>query len=92
MNRTSRLYNNTELSHLCILRINLNKSTTAQLDLINYYDLADTYDIVLIQELHIDFLGNMRVPHYFKLVFPKDRLWLDVKTCTVIWVNKKNCN
>ena len=52
----NRATNDTPMT-MSIWQQNLNKSDVAQQDLINSIDL-NMYDILVLQELYIDFLGN----------------------------------
>ena len=77
------------LNRLRILQININKLSKAHLDLINGA-LAKKWDIILIQEPHITFLGHVRTPNSFASIFPQDRLARpDLVVHSVIWVNSK---
>ena len=54
---------------LRILQINLNKSLTAHLKLIND-SLAAQWDVVLVQEPYITFFSSIRTPNQFIAVTP----------------------
>lgn len=53
------MYNNSRPKRLNILQYNLNKSLVAQEDL-TQSDTYKYYDMILIQEPYINYLGNMR--------------------------------
>jgi exonuclease III len=72
---------------LRILQLNLNKSVTAHLDLINR-DIKGEWDIVCIQELHITKYGHIQMPSGFRQVIPSSQDCLGIgKVRSVIWVN-----
>ena len=71
---------------LRILQINLNKSITAHLELINDL-LAAHWDIILIQEPYIIYFNSIRTPNCFTLVMPTSRETLDATMRSMIWVN-----
>ena len=71
---------------LRILQINLNKSLSAHLELIND-SLAAHWDVVLIQEPYITFFSNIRTPNRFIAVAPTSRAVLDSTVRSTIWVN-----
>ena len=72
---------------LRILQLNLNKSEVAHLDLINSAP-GRNWDIILIQEPYLTFLGHVRAPNGFNSVFPVDRLVnQEAPVRSVIWVN-----
>jgi hypothetical protein len=74
-------------NRLRILQLNVNKSEKAHLALINRAS-GKNWDIVLIQEPYITFLGHIRAPNRFNSIFPPDRLVkLEVAVRSVIWVN-----
>ena len=54
---------------LRIWQQNLNKSRTAQEDLINS-NLHEEFDILLLQELFIDSYGNMKATQYWRVIYP----------------------
>ena len=54
---------------LRILQINLNKSLTMHLELINN-SLAAHWDVVLVQEPYITFFSSIRTPNQFIAVTP----------------------
>lgn len=66
---------------------NLNKSLTAQLDLLNQIDLKNT-DFIFIQELHINFLNLTRANHYWTVIYPSAHHNTPAKTRSVTLVNK----
>src|ERR1700679_1868337 len=72
-----------------ILQINLNKSETAHLDIINENNLSKEFDIILIQEPHATKFNAIRSPPNFRPVFPVNRLTDDARIRSVIWVNMK---
>ncbi|KXN87337.1 hypothetical protein AN958_08962 [Leucoagaricus sp. SymC.cos] len=59
----------TENNRLRIFQLNMNKSETAHLNLINR-KLGEYWDIVCIQELHITKLGHIQTPNRCWQVFP----------------------
>ena len=72
---------------LRIFQLNLNKSEKAHLDLINSA-LGKNWDIILIQEPYLTYLGHIRTPNGFTSIFPHDRLINQEATVrSVIWVN-----
>src|SRR5277367_1623304 len=74
-------------NRLRIFQLNLNKSEKAHLDLVNGA-LGKNWDIVLIQEPYLTFLGHIRTPNGFASIFPHDRLINQESTVrSVIWVN-----
>ncbi|KAF8875637.1 hypothetical protein BD779DRAFT_1443159, partial [Infundibulicybe gibba] len=72
---------------LKIWQQNINKSLVGQHDLLN--SAGKTYDIVAIQEPHIDFLGNTRANPHWDPVRPTG--WRDrpKETRSVMLINKK---
>lgn len=54
---------------LRILQINLNKSQIAQEDLLNSV-IHTNYDVILIQEPWLDFLGNTRGSYRWCIIYP----------------------
>jgi hypothetical protein len=74
------------VTKLKILQLNLNKSVTANLELIND-SLAAHWDIVLIQEPYITFFSSIRTPNRFISVTPTSRGALDSPVRSMIWVN-----
>ena len=71
---------------LRILQINLNKSVTAHLELINDLLVAH-WDIILIQEPYITYFSSIRTPNHFISVTPMSRETLDTTVQSTIWVN-----
>ena len=71
---------------LRILQINLNKSLTAHLEIIND-KLSVHWDVVLVQEPYITFFRSIRTPNNFISVTPTSRPALDMTICSTIWVN-----
>ncbi|CAA7269138.1 unnamed protein product [Cyclocybe aegerita] len=67
---------------------NLNKSLPAQLDLLHAANPND-YDILLLQEPHINHLGNTRANTYWTVVYPDRHLRDPKKTRSVMLINKK---
>ena len=66
---------------------NLNKSLTAQLDLLNQVDPKNT-DLIFIQEPHIDFLNLTRANHHWTVIYPTTHHNTPAKTRSVTLVNK----
>ena len=76
-------------NRLQILQINIKKSQKAHLDLINRA-LGQKWDLILIQEPYITFLGHICTPNGFTSVFPQDWLARPEDTVhSVIWVNSE---
>ena len=48
---------------------------------------SNNYNIVALQELHIDFLGRTRANPYWSVIYPKQRLIDPKKTRSIILVN-----
>src|ERR1700761_8529581 len=73
-------------NNLRIWQQNVNRSLVAQLDLINNAD-PQHYDIIAIQEPHIDFQNDMRASQKWRAVLPtpysadKD---MRMRSCTLI--------
>ena len=85
MNRGSNQGNHGQ--HLTRLRIwqqNTNRSLDAQSDLLHK---IQKYSIVLIQEPHIDFLGNSRATNRWRTVYPTNHINNKGKTRSLILVN-----
>src|SRR5882762_4587870 len=66
---------------------NINRSLEGQLDLLQSLK-ADKYDIVALQEPHIDFLGRTRANPYWTVIYPKNHLANPEKTRAVILINR----
>ena len=49
---------------------------------------VNKYDVLAIQELHIDFLGRTRANPYWMVVYPKQHLDNPKKTRSVILINR----
>ena len=65
---------------------NLNRSLEGQLDLLQ--SLKDKYyDIVALQEPHIDFLGRTRANAHWSVIYPKRHLANPSKTRAIILIN-----
>jgi len=75
-----------KVTKLRILQINLNKSITTHLELIND-SLAAHWDIILIQEPYITYFNSIRTPNHFTSVIPTSREMLDATMRSTIWVN-----
>src|SRR5882672_4993774 len=67
---------------------NLNKSRSAQEDLINS-DLPKNYDIILLQEPYIDSYGNTKAKKDWRVVYPLSQLSHESPPCAVILINAK---
>jgi len=76
-------------NRLQILQLNLNKSQKAHLDLINgALQVGKWWDIILIQEPYITYLGHIQTPNCFVSISPQARLTKPEDTVRlVIWVN-----
>ena len=83
MNRTTD--NKTTIVNLW--QQNLNKSATAQQDLINSTD-PKIYDILALQEPYIDFLGNTRTNHNWYPLLPTAHCNNPRKTHAAAFINK----
>src|ERR1700761_4907557 len=79
--------NNTTTENLRIFQINLNKSEKAHLELMNKR-LSHKYEIILIQEPHVNIFNNIRTPTNFRSVYPNNRFQNEDPIRSVIWVNK----
>ena len=79
---------NRDTRKLKIWQQNLNKSlrVEGQLDLLQSLKDND-YDIVALQEPHIDFLGRTRANAYWRVVYPKRHLANPSKTRAVTLIN-----
>lgn len=78
---------NRDTRKLKLWQQNLNKSLEGQLDLLQ--SLRDNdYDIVALQEPHIDFLGRTRANAYWRVIYPKRHLADPTKTRAVILINR----
>ena len=77
MNRTTRLR---------ILQLNLKKSLSAHLKLINDL-LAARWDVILIQELYITYFSSVRTLNHFTAMTPTSWLMLEGPVWSTIWVN-----
>ena len=73
--------------NLRILQLNLNKSEKAHLELMNN-SLSLEYEIILIQEPHVNIFNNIRTPPNFRPVYPINRLQDQDNIRSVIWINK----
>ena len=72
---------------LRIFQINLNKSQTAHLEIINVIE-SNKWDIVLVQEPHmINKFNAIRTPTNYRPIFPDDRGRNDKHIRSVIWVS-----
>ena len=72
---------------LRIWQQNLNCSLEGQLDLLQSLK-ANKYDIVALQEPHIDFLGRTRANPHWTVIYPKNHLANPGKTRAVILINR----
>jgi hypothetical protein len=79
---------NREPRQLRIWQQNLNRSLEGQLDLLQSLK-DDNYDIVALQEPHIDFQGRTRDNPHWTVVYPKRHLADPSKTRAIILVNRK---
>jgi ribonuclease HI len=77
-----------ETRKLRIWQQNLNRSLEGQLDLLQSLK-DDDYDIVALQEPHIDFLGRTRANPHWSVIYPKRHLVDPSKTRALILVNRK---
>ena len=76
----------TDLPQLRIWQQNVNRSLIAQQDLLHSADPRD-YDILAIQEPHIDHLSNTRASPRWSVVYPDHHLDSDQRTRSVILVS-----
>ena len=67
---------------------NVNKSLTAQLDLLNHAD-PKIFDFIFIQEPHIDFLKLTRANHHWTVVYPTSHLSKPETSRSITLVNSK---
>ena len=74
------------LQKLCIWQQNINRSLEGQIDLLQSLK-ARNYDIVTIQEPHIDFAGRTRANPHWSVIYPKQHLINPKKTRSVTLVN-----
>jgi Endonuclease-reverse transcriptase len=74
------------VTKLRVLQLNLNKSVSAHLKLIND-SLAAHWDVVLIQKPYITYFSSIRTPNHFTSVTPTLWLTLDAPIQSTIWVN-----
>jgi hypothetical protein len=72
---------------LRIWQQNLNRSLEGQLDLLQSLRAKD-YDLAMLQEPHIDFLGRTRSNLHWTVVYPKQHLANPSATRSVILVNR----
>src|SRR5687767_10171229 len=72
---------------LRIWQQNLGKSSKAQFNLINSNSLHKNYDLLLLQEPHIDGFGNTKVTRAWHVVYPATREGERIRS--VILVNKQ---
>ena len=78
--------NKRELQKLRIWQQNLNRSLKGQLYLLQSLK-DDNYDIVTLQEPHIDFLGRTRANPHWTVIYPKRHLADPNKTRSIILMN-----
>ena len=71
---------------LRIWQQNINHSLEGQLDLLHSLK-SDRYDMVVIQERHIDFMGHMRANLHWTVIYPRQHLSDPRKNRSVILVN-----
>src|SRR5271170_6998718 len=79
--------NTTETRKLRIWQQNLNKSLEGQLDLLHSLK-AEKYNVIAIQEPHIDFLGRTRANPYWSVIYPINHLVNPKKTRSVLLINR----
>ncbi len=80
--------NTNNIETLCILQQNTHKSRTAQLDVLNNIT-TNTYDIILIQEPHIDHLNLMRATSHWKVIYPSRHDLYPQETRTITLISTK---
>jgi exonuclease III len=78
--------NDPTTKRLRIWQQNLGKSRNAQFNLVNTRNLHLEYDLILIQEPHIDTLGNTKATSAWRVVYPSSRTGDTIRS--VILVNK----
>jgi hypothetical protein len=83
-----QIWQQEEPKSIIILQLNLNKSQTAHLNLLNK-NLSTKYDIILLQEPHATSFRKIRTPTNFRQVFPSNMAQEDSLVQSVIWVNRK---
>ncbi|KAG2335917.1 hypothetical protein BDR05DRAFT_897481, partial [Suillus weaverae] len=59
---------------LCVWQQNLNASMVAQASLLNISMLTNDWDIIVIQEPHINFLCNTCTNHHWHVLYPLEHL------------------
>src|SRR3984957_16807901 len=77
-----------ETRRLKIWQQNLNRSLEGQVDLLQSLK-DDKYNIVALQEPHIDFLGRTRANQHWTVVYPKRHLADPNKTRSIILMNRR---
>lgn len=81
---------NEEINQQPQLRIwqqNMNGSLMAHDDLIQFLN-PKTYELVLLQEPHIDFLGNSRANSHWHVLYPPQHRQAPKKTRSIILINR----
>ena len=78
--------NTRETKKLHIWQQNLNRLLEGQIDLLQSLK-ANDYDIVALQEPHIDFLGCTRANLHWTVIYPTNHLIEPRKTRSVILIN-----
>ena len=79
--------NTRETCKLYIWQRNINRSLEGQLDLLHSLE-ANKYDIVAIQEPHVDFLGCTWANPYWSVIYPRQHLDNPKKTRFVMLINQ----
>jgi len=79
---------NTQLEQLKIWQQNLNTSYIALHSLINN-NIADSWDVIALQEPPVDKLGNSRANHQWHIVYLMHKLTKGVKPQAVTFINSK---
>jgi len=80
---------NQETTHLHIWQENLNKSSTAQHCILSGPFTVKNYDIVALQEPHIDHLGNTRATPDWNVVYPTHKYTHKSRSQAVTLIHKR---
>lgn len=76
------------IENLQIYQLNMNKSLSAQLELLNSIN-PDTTDLILIEEPYIDHFNRSCASTHWTIVYPTKHLNSVERTRSIILVNKK---
>ena len=72
---------------LQICQQDVNKSLVAQIDVLHRLN-PNTYDIVALQELHLDHNHNMHAGPHWYTIYPKEHYIALEKMRSIVFVNK----